>query len=161
MSKYYSLISLTWRQRNGGNINGNSLLNVTPWRKTSFPKQVFPCHWAGSNGRAGRVADIPLGQERVSGVRGHPNRHTNRSTESCGTSLNSESPVGMEMGRSCSPASDRCLHGAGVPRNREERAFVCLDERPLGVRKCALGERFISLVRPSELQTEWSLTPCR
>ena len=65
------------------------------------------------------------------------------------------------MARCNSPASDRCLHRAVVPRDREERAFVCLEQEQRKATNSGLGERFVRLVRCRALQAEWSFVPCR
>ena len=76
-----------------------------------------------------------------------PQGHTNRSTESCGTSVNSNSPVNRWKGHHYSKPSHRRLNPTVVPRDREERAFVCLDERLYDVKSSGLCERLVSIVR--------------
>lgn len=83
-----------------------------------------------------------------------PNGHTNRSTESCGPSVNSKSTVSIGIGHRFSPASASCLERVVVPRDREvERRrfaageFVCLDEKLHNVKSSRLGERLVSIVR--------------
>lgn len=97
-----------------------------------------------------------------------PNGHTNRSTESCGTSVVTTAPPNLAVGRFSFSISGKRFKRSVLPRDREvERRrfaageFVCLEERPLGVSRCALGERFVRLDPYSEQQTEWSLAPCR
>lgn len=90
-----------------------------------------------------------------------PNGHTNRSTESCGTSVKSTAPSCLADGRYSLLLSGKHLKRAVVPRDCEVRAFVCLDQRQREVSRCALGERFDRLAPYSEQQTEWSLAPCQ
>ena len=161
MSKYYSLIRLTWRQRNLGNINGSSLLNVPHGGELHCP-----CRFSRVTGRGATGVQIVSqtsrsGKQALPATGPLPNGHTNRSTESCGTSVNSNSPVGLWMGHCYSKPSHQRLNPMVVPRDREERAFVCLEQEQRKAIKSGLGERFIRRVRCRALQAAWSFVPCQ
>jgi hypothetical protein len=72
-----------------------------------------------------------------------PNGHTNRSTESCGTSVILQShAVLRSVGRSFQSSGKR-PDPTVVPRDCEARAFVCMEQRQCNAFKGNLGERFV------------------
>jgi len=74
-----------------------------------------------------------------------PYGHTNRSTESCGTSVNLTAAASKGLGRCFASSSNKCPNPTVVPRDREERAFVCLEQMQRNAIKNDLGERFVAM----------------